>query len=673
MKKNKELIRSLVIASIFWAIFFYIFSIGDIAIFSLAQWQWLFVGFAVIAASLHFKLIGVNLERDLSDISWLSRLRTKDLSENMSALRDLSQIHPIAKDVDYESLYPVLPPELICYPLIPGDHLIGPIRKTLHGDYLALFDEVLGVLIHEANQCPAYFQSASEVRAEKDELDKTAHHLLINYNEEYAQTLMGDVVTQWRLRNLTKDQVEAKKLEVKASYMLRNHDGRSLLTHSLLVMAVAQNIVKYDKDPLHWGSFTRRYIRCKFDNYIKDDPLIIICALAHDLGKITAFNSATRDLSRHDKQGQQIVSRLPSYFKSTYLSQEDRFILDNVLGKYHSPSLVTVDLRPDARKNLIAYSRSNRMHRILEILIKADSLAGLIEGRAAEARRNKKLPQYISDAGWESMITNTAIQKEIEEAQVKEPPTPEEVVDAFAEIISDPNTLINPLPKQTEKSFGFYQIDIESSRKFLYLRVDFIVQAIREKLGWLPDNANDFITEILVKEGVAINPFTKQIKNAKCCTWFAQLYFRGTFIKTNKEGFEYINASEIREYNGDKTQDNLLGPLYMVDVDDCSDAVDKKLKSLKDHWYLYGLLVDGSGNGAVSPWKQGSGNLLKSRELAKQKAANGDDSKDWQPQTSLPSANNQKPSPAPKNRRYAAKKSPKHSENTIVGADDFAL
>ena len=596
-------------------------------------------------------------------------------------MQDLAPMYPIAEEINLDFLNASMPPESVALDdPEPALSLLAPIRKQMHGDYLALFDEILGTLAHPDNQCPAYFESVRDEQIKNARYDGKALEWCDKIADHLKESPMGEAIIQWREMNgLTVPYLEKTvawtRQEIRKDLVLRNHDYRSLLTHSLLVMQAAQKSVEFDRDPLFWGSFKRRYINTVKDNYIKDDPLILICALAHDIGKISAYRSATRDLSDHDRLGQQIVCRLPAFFNSTNLSQEDRFILDNVLAKYHAPTKVTVDLRVNAGQNLVSHSRSNRMHRILEILIKADGVAGMIEGRAAELRRTDKVPSLLSDKQWEETLGAREDEQAKQDEREATPILPGDIATFFKELITDPNTLINADPKDMESSFGFVQADLEFGRKFLYLRVDVVLGYLKDKIGYLPENAVEFVSEALASEGLIHNPFDSALKRTKFWTWFVQLYYRDTFIRKRNDGIEEIRYENLKDYEGGD-ESAKLGPLFMVDLEQANEACDTKVKAYPKPWRLYGVLVDSGGQGFTSPWKNGAEKLIEERVAAKKRIAEGGDT-DFVVKTAeevktpakpaASSSENKVKSPKPSKRKTLS------ADNEIEALDDFLI
>jgi len=178
-----------------------------------------------------------------------------------------------------------------------------------------------------------------------------------------------------------------------ASKVPGGHGSLDLYSHSLNVcstmlaladtyeyIGVANNNSK--------GEFHVKLRRPSYE-FDRADPLIGICALAHDIGKIKSFQvapserdgayqvvTASRD---HSEAGAQILARMPEYWALPFA---DRRAIALVVAHYHAPFKLPMEwASSDDPDNDKLVSRDDRTVAILELLLKADIQTGLDEGR----------------------------------------------------------------------------------------------------------------------------------------------------------------------------------------------------------------------------------------------------------------------------------------------------
>lgn len=153
-----------------------------------------------------------------------------------------------------------------------------------------------------------------------------------------------------------------------------NHGGRSLITHSLLVSWLMY------REAAQWtyvpAVSAGKSLQKRDPNYVfnPNDPMHALIGFAHDIGKIECFvvenGKVIECRKNHDLVGAQILARMDEYWDSG-ISTEDREILQLVVAHYHHPSEI-----PFAADGKVI---SDKMHAILEFLIKCDRLASAIE------------------------------------------------------------------------------------------------------------------------------------------------------------------------------------------------------------------------------------------------------------------------------------------------------
>jgi hypothetical protein len=162
-----------------------------------------------------------------------------------------------------------------------------------------------------------------------------------------------------------------------------HHPGRSLLMHSLLVSYLCRREADTFKPTLPFGL---QPLAADFA-ISPEDPLLPIVGLAHDIGKIKCFifdqQGQIVDIKHnHDSVGARLVSLLPGYWDPR-IGHEDRRILQTTLAYYHHPSEVPVDRvqgynKQGAVKTTLKVT-SDRLHAVLDLLIRADQIASSLE------------------------------------------------------------------------------------------------------------------------------------------------------------------------------------------------------------------------------------------------------------------------------------------------------
>ena len=594
MFKNKDVLKSLAIAALFWIGVLAILKSSQIELLNPATWVALPLALGLIYALVRYRLHFINLEKDQIDQRWLSRLNNDSISESMAALSVTKPIEPMVEHMDANLIIESLPPELIFNP-------IKYCKNNLTESHLQLFDEVLATMMHPANQCGAYFERDNLPELIEQQIDKLQKQLLVA-NSAHRPTLKLEI------DRLMKQQFR------------RNHDNRSLLQHSLLVLACAIYIKTLGGDPLKKPSFTRRRIEFTSDDFDSTDPLILICAFAHDIGKITASKTSSMSLESHARQGQQIVAHLPSYL-SPCISLEDRFILDNVLGHYHTPDSACVGHRIDLSQKTHLYSLSNRMHRVLEIVIAADTLAGSLESASSTLRSSHQgdkpfVVTPIEETDWLKLIGDTALtnpQSFTPQMTTDLGELAQEVVSAFHEIICEPDSLINPKSPDLENGLGFFQIDIETLSPLLFIKADTMIGLIKAKLGELPNNAFEFVLMSLAENAAISHPFASSVTQYKnTWAWFVELYPHDLMVRKNADKLLVLNGEYLKTNPAPVAQ---IGPMFMVRLDLAPEQYDLRFKGYgQKPWAQYGLIVKGLGSGTTSAWDKFNAELLADRE-----------------------------------------------------------
>jgi HD domain len=163
-----------------------------------------------------------------------------------------------------------------------------------------------------------------------------------------------------------------------ATHVKGGHGGRTLLHHTLLVCVQAHELAKswdYDGLPvLHDRKGKKVILPLRDASYVFDkrDPLIVLIALAHDLGKIDSYIFRGKEIvgtrHEHDLAGARLLARMPELWD---IPDDDRQALLLAIAHYHHP--VELPLAEDRR------AIDDRTIALMELLIKADRAAGHIE------------------------------------------------------------------------------------------------------------------------------------------------------------------------------------------------------------------------------------------------------------------------------------------------------
>lgn len=566
MYEKKQLVKSTLIVIGFWSIFFSIFEIGKYGIHEFAPTLIAMLGCGV---AVWFAIILANEERNFSDRkNWINT--SKFLKQSMRMLGDRKPI--VNFGVWNKSLYESHKPDEVSW------NVLDKVRTDVKGVYRELFDEILSVFA--GNQTVPAFIIPSD---RETEFKKQSQY--INYEISIEQENGNDAVV--------------KVLQEKLSALHQNtfeHDGRSLIKHSLLVLACAQKIVQYGEDPLKWPSFRRWALPFTQDAY-SVDPLIYICAFAHDIGKITAYSSQSKSIVDHDRMGAAIVASLTTYLENNKLTNRDRLILDVVLGNYHSPYRVNIHKSGDSIRVL-----DNRIHRALEIVILADKMAGKIEQKAYADTQSA----VITELEWQELVI-----KQIGDVRASDTKTlsdkekialSERVIGAF---VSHLETVKFNEPEQAD---AIMQMDYEIGFPVCLVRTNQMISEIEKSAGEVIFDAYPqkemFYTELLAREGKIIHPYG--VPNFKTTwAWKFDVYERESFINEDSGDIAWGNMKNIEPT---KVQD---GAFWMVDPESFGFG----LKLVKEENNFYYLLNGGIGNGNSSAWVQTRKQIDQSRLL----------------------------------------------------------
>lgn len=157
---------------------------------------------------------------------------------------------------------------------------------------------------------------------------------------------------------------------------ITRHNGELLLTHCLRVAALMYHRANEFSSKNFYISLNNQ------DHKIdRDDDLLIVAALAHDLGKVNSFikdasGTVTGIRQNHHKSSCRAVSSLPEFW-STDLSREDRYIIQSnciYSTEYAASPIQSTILDQSKPKALL-----DRLQLLIELTIECDTLASQIE------------------------------------------------------------------------------------------------------------------------------------------------------------------------------------------------------------------------------------------------------------------------------------------------------
>ena len=206
------------------------------------------------------------------------------------------------------------------------------------------------------------------------------------------------------------------------------HGGRNLFEHSLVVVeqiVVLARTFQFDGGRSKDGRLVAPILDPQFQ-FDPDDPLIVLLAFAHDLGKLECYRrDATtgriEELHRdHDRIGRLMLARMPELWA---LENPDRQVLLYAVGYYHRPQ--------DMPKYV-----DDRARALMELLIVADNAAGKYESAHPVWAR---APAAALGA---PSVAAAEPQPDREQASTTGPPTPRTTENSQTELDSWETTLV---------------------------------------------------------------------------------------------------------------------------------------------------------------------------------------------------------------------------------------
>lgn len=206
---------------------------------------------------------------------------------------------------------------------------------------------------------PAWLRSPTMV--DKESIPKIPNQLAVAIQNAAKKDVCYQKIATDILRIL------AKYPKAPASPYTEGHGNETLLEHTLNVtMKAISEAPKYEYKGLY-GISGRLVVGLRDSKYVFDssDPLIILAALAHDIGKLDSYIVKDRKIvgmrRNHDTMSMLLLGRLESVWK---LPSADRSALLGAVGYYHAPQTLPLDSAGRAR--------DDRTIALLELLRRCD-------------------------------------------------------------------------------------------------------------------------------------------------------------------------------------------------------------------------------------------------------------------------------------------------------------
>jgi hypothetical protein len=262
---------------------------------------------------------------------------------------------------------------------------------------------------------------------------------------------------------------------------MSDHGGRTLREHSY---NVAEAILEVISDNFSYeGLYTvengkRVYLYKPEDSLFQlliHDPLIPLAGIAHDLGKLEAFQlddmgQYQKTRNDHDHRGQMILSRLPEFWR---LPEDDQQPLLDIVGFYHHWADLPV-------------SSEERTRALIAALCKADNLAGSRESLnpvRISAEETYRLLQRTQDAKKSAGQSVRKLIKTRDEEVSPDEELPEgqelskfhaRLIEAFDALVIETNRINGT---NSEKRLGV------KKGKYLYLAEKKVIESVAERIG----------------------------------------------------------------------------------------------------------------------------------------------------------------------------------------------
>lgn len=394
--------------------------------------------------------------------------------------------------------------------------------------------------------------------ADKPEL----RDFMTRYFEKYRESHPGHVKLMQKLLDI----LEYQK-DLPATHIEGGHGNQTLQQHSLLV----SHVMAMQKERFTYKGAKKGkqvMIPLKDEKYVfdKDDPLIEILGIAHDIGKIESYEYDKKDKARktpidmrkdHDIVGARILARMPEIWD---LPDVDRNYLLTIVAHYHHPSEIPMET---ATKPI-----SDRLQALLELLIFCDIATGAIEMGAARS----------ADHAFKEAATSDAY---IEDYRAEA----DAIWEAVLAVINQPKRINS---KDPYTNIGVRIFSEQYRKELLYIREDHFMEALAIEMGItvLADSAiyrrhkgvHNFtkrVMKVLDEQGVIFKEHDDVERNAPSRLYRVRLLEKQYYYEDQTESMPrskeaILNSPKVHEWASTvilECEPNFRGTLTLPDVD----------------------------------------------------------------------------------------------------------
>lgn len=251
---------------------------------------------------------------------------------------------------------------------------------------------------------------------------------------------------------------------IPATHVPGGHGNRSLLEHSLLAAYIMDELAKkYKYDGLSSSKNNKKILELSDSDYLfnREDPLLALIGLAHDIGKIETYIRDKNNLivgikAEHDLTGGRMLARVNEVWD---LPEADRRAIIMAVAHYHHP--MSLPLSPNRK------AVDDRTIAVMELLINADTAVSAIEARAL------KLSNF-EFKGIDEEDDNAVDQNEVDSLE------DDQIYEYIVQCIKEKGRINN---SDTRYNVGTYCQVRGFNKPMLLLRDDSLRNLIMQKLG----------------------------------------------------------------------------------------------------------------------------------------------------------------------------------------------
>ena len=325
---------------------------------------------------------------------------------------------------------------------------------------------------------------------------------------------------------------------IPATHVPGGHGNRTLLEHSLLAAYIMDELAKkYQYTGLSSSKNNKKILDLTDADYEfkRDDPLLAIIGLAHDIGKIETYikdksNSIVGIKAEHDLTGGRMLARIDEVWD---LPEADRRALIMSVSHYHHP--MSLPLSP-SRKAV-----DDRTIAVMELLINADTAVSAIEARALK----------ISNFELKGIEEDQQAENENEIESIED----DQIFAYIVQCIKEKGRINN---SDTRYNIGTYCQVRGFNKPMLLLRDDSLRNLVMQKLGVaVSEDTPGGVTQmgarirtILDSKGILIKEIRDRKYNAQFALWSVSFLARESAgaepkVVSSWKAVNIIDASKI--------------------------------------------------------------------------------------------------------------------------------